>query len=91
MGVIKREERKLQKMRVEECPECEERFPDLKSLSRHFDTVHEDSDDESPTPTKVKDIIKVQQDKVESSVKTLKSNNLVTSRNIDANKAQQLL
>jgi hypothetical protein len=68
----------------EECPECEDKFPDLKSLSEHFDTVHEvsDSESESSLPRKVKGkaaVKPVEELKVKSVDQEAKASNSVIS------------
>ena len=42
---------------TEECPECEQKFPDLRTLSDHFDENHEHSSEEDEEEAKAKKVV----------------------------------
>ena len=42
---------------TEECPECEQKFPDLRTLSDHFDENHEHSSEEDEEEEKAKKVV----------------------------------
>ena len=58
------DERKSSLKTEEECPECDQRFPDLKRLSEHFDDFHDESDHEA-RPFKETSVKTVQRRKVD--------------------------